>query len=72
MIDCISMNWTSYRPETRKVLMRRVLARHDGNLENLRELGKPLYRTRVERQNKVKPDKTNMVRTGGDIATITV
>ena len=41
-------------------------------MENLRNLGRPLYRSKEERRKATKDDKATWFRKGGDTATIMV
>ena len=54
----ISMMWGGYSGKQRKIVVRRVLARYHTNLNNFRHHGRPLYRSKEERVNILKPDKT--------------
>ena len=50
----------------------RIVAKRNTNLENLRSLGRPLYRNKEERRKVPRDDKTNWFRNGGHTATIMV
>ena len=68
----VSMMWGGYTPKIREIVARRVLAKYTNNLRNFREQGRPLYRSKYERNQVMKPDKTNWFRKEGATATLTV
>ena len=64
--------WGGYTPKVRKIVVRRILAKYTSNLQNLRKQGRPLYRSKAQRAEIVKADKTNWLRSEQATATITV
>ena len=66
------MMWGGYTPKVREVVARRVLAKYTTNLWNLREQGRPIYRSKQQRNLMTKPDKSDWFLKEGVIATLTV
>ena len=68
----ISMKWGGYGAGLRRIVATRILAKHNNNMRNFNQLGRPLYRTKDIRRQEVKTNKGNWFRTSGDTATIFV
>ena len=67
-----SMYWGGYSTSQRTLVATRILARHQNNLTNLEEQGRPLYRDKETRMRLVKEDKGSWFRKLGATATIMV
>ena len=66
------MYWAGYLEAVRRTVATGILAKRETNLENLRNLDRPLYRSKEERRKATKDDKATWFRKGGDTATIMV
>ena len=55
----ISMLWGGYIPKVREVVARIILVEYTSNLQNLREQGHPLSRSKAQRSEILKVDKTS-------------
>ena len=68
----LQMMWAGYNENMRVLVGTRILERMDTNLFNYLNLERPLYRSKAERKNRVKEDKSSWYRKNGCTATITV
>ena len=68
----VPMQWAGYAERHREIVARRVLGKIEMNQYNLKNLGKPLYRSKQERKEVIKKDKSNWFREEGATTTITV
>ena len=66
------MYWGSYTTSQRTPVAKRILARHENNLTNYKELGRLLYRDKETKSKLVKEDKSSWFRKLGATATIMV
>merc|ERR1712240_988396 len=53
----ISMKWSGHSEKVREIVTRRSLSRYFNNLRNLKESGRPLYRSMEMRKEVTKTDK---------------
>ena len=68
----VSMKWGGYSQGFREIVARRVLAKYSNDVYNLQQTGKPLYRSKEQRSQVMKPDKASWFRTNWATATFTV
>ena len=68
----IQMMWSGYSQKCRELVIRRVLAKKDNDLFNLKHLDRPIYRTKQERSLIMKEDKSTWFRSSGATATMTI
>ena len=66
------MMWSGYNQKCRELVIRRVLAKKDNDLFNLKHLDRPIYRTKQERSLIMKEDKSTWFRSSGATATMTI
>ena len=68
----VSMKWSGYSERVRELVSVRILARYNQNLKNFKYEGRPLYRTKEERNSTIKEDKATWFRKNGATATFIV
>ena len=68
----ISMHWGGYKEGTKRLVAVRILARYASNIENLKSMGRPLYRDKESRRLVVREDKSSWLRASGATATMMV
>ena len=68
----IQMLWSRYGYQSKKILAKRILAKYKSKVRNYRELGRPTYRSREERNLLPRKDKTDWFRDNGTTATLSV
>ena len=66
------MYWARYPETVQRTVATRIVAKRNTNLENLRSIGRPIYRNKEERRKVPRDDKTNWFRNGGHTAAIMV
>ena len=66
------MVWSGYSQKVREIVARRSLAKLESDWDNLETLGRSLYRSREQRRQTQKADKTNWFRSMGATTTITI
>ena len=73
-INClmVQMRWGGYSQQTREIVARRVVGKLEMNEFNRIHLGRPLYRTKEERRENDKPDKSTWFRSQGATTTLMV
>ena len=49
------MLWAGYSLKDREIVARKILAKYNNDLQNLKIEGKPLYRTKEDRKHDVNP-----------------
>ena len=68
----IQMMWAKYPVSSREIVARRSLAKLDMDLHNHSHLGRPIYRSKQERNQVTKKNKANWFRGSGATTTFTV
>ena len=68
----IQMMWARYGENSRKIVAERILGKIDNNMRNLNHLNRPLYRSKKQRAESTKVDKSTWFRKEGATATLTV
>ena len=68
----VRIRWAGYGFGVREVIATRILAKVENDARNLRDLGRPLYRSKEERARASKVDKSTWFRKGGATTTLTV
>ena len=66
------MMWARYGENSRKIVAERILGKIDNNVRNLNHLNRPLYRSRKQRAESTKVDKSTWFRKEIATATLTV
>ena len=68
----VQMKGASFGQNQREIVAKRILGKVEMNNWNLEHLGRPLYRSKEERRQKVKEDKSTWFRAEGATTTVTV
>ena len=66
------MKWSGHSEKVREIVTRRSLSRYFNHLRNLKESGRPLYRSMEMRKEVLKTDKATWFRAQGATATVMV
>ena len=68
----VQMLWSGYNYVARDIVARRILAKYHSNFDNYIIFGCPLFRSKEERRNLPRKDKSDWFRDDGTTATLAV
>ena len=66
------MLWSSYNYVAREIVARRILSKYHSTINNFIIFGHPLFRSKEERRNLPRKDKSDWFRDDGTTATLVV